>query len=359
MTPPAPYTPGTYAPPTPTAQYVEGNPIYDELQRRINHWAEQTDPQRQAEQDKKIQRGRNFWTGANLFANVIANAINASGTAKGAPSMTFNDAAQQKMYDTWRDQDKELKAERRAAQERLDALTMQDASLRHADRQAADKAALDAYNRNYEAGEKANQARYAAEMDEFKYQRGKQDAAEKTAAENAEWTRRQEWLRQHPMPSRSGGGSKKSNGERSTKYDLKIGGFSMQADTAREQNYNIYTLSDTMYSYLTEHPEALGKNGFNRPTDLMGRRKFVEDNFQTLYDSDAEFRNTVDAYYGDRLLFNEQEETPVVEETNKGKQIDPYTQAINDHAGTGTKGVKPQALKDAKRKKEAADWIDE
>ena len=191
MTPPAPYQPSTYAPPTPTAQYVEGNPIYDELQRRINHWAEQTDPQKQAEQDAKIQRGRQFWTGANLFANVIANAINASGTAKGAPSMTFNDAASQKMYDTWQQQDKELKADRRAAQERLDALTMQDASLRHADRQAADKAALDAYNRNYEAGEKANQARYTAEMDEFKYQRGKQDAAEKTAAENAEWNRRQ------------------------------------------------------------------------------------------------------------------------------------------------------------------------
>lgn len=190
LTPPAPYQPSTYAPPTPTAQY-EGSALYDEIQRQINEWATKTDPQRQAEEDAKIQRGRQFWTGANLFANVIANAINASGTAKGAPSMIFNDAASQKMYDTWQQQDKELKADRRAAQQRIDALTMQDASLRHADKQAADKAALDVYNRNYEAGEKANQARYAAEMDEFKYQRGKQDAAEKTAAENAEWNRRQ------------------------------------------------------------------------------------------------------------------------------------------------------------------------
>lgn len=187
---PADFVMPTYAPPAPTAAY-EGSDQAAIMQQMIADYVNRTDPRMQAEQDARMQRGRQFWTGANLFANVIANAINASGTAKGAPSMTWNDNASQKMYDTWQNADKELKADRKAAQQRLDALRLQDAQFRMAEAQARDKAALDAYKINYQNQEAANQAKHAAEVKEFEYQRGKQDAAEKTAAENAEWNRRQ------------------------------------------------------------------------------------------------------------------------------------------------------------------------
>lgn len=176
LTPPAPYTPTTYAPPTPTAKY-EGSNQADLMQQMINEWATRTDPQAQAEQDARIRRGREVWTGANLFANVIANAINARGTAKGAPSMTWSDN-QQKMFDDWRTADRELKADRRAAQQRLDALRLQDAQFRMADAQARDKAALDAYNRNYEAGEKANAANWQRGVSGYETERKRRQKLE-------------------------------------------------------------------------------------------------------------------------------------------------------------------------------------
>jgi len=179
LTPPADYQPTTFAPPAPTATY---EPIYDELQRQIADYVNRTDPQKQAEQDARTQRGRNFWTGANLFANVIANAINASGTAKGAPNMTINDAASQKMYDTWRDADKELKADRKAAQQRLEALRMQDAQFRMADAQARDKAAADAYTRNWQAENEAGKLKAGNARRDYEWERGQQADAAKTKA---------------------------------------------------------------------------------------------------------------------------------------------------------------------------------
>lgn len=181
LTPPAPYQPSTYAPPTPMAQY-EGGALFDEIQRQINEWATKTDPQRQAEEDAKIQRGRQFWTGANLFANVIANAINASGTAKGAPSMTFNDAATQKMYTDWQTADRELKADRKSAQQRLDALRLQDAQFRMAEAQARDKAAADAYTRNWQAENEAGKLNAGNARRDYEWERGQQADAAKTKA---------------------------------------------------------------------------------------------------------------------------------------------------------------------------------
>lgn len=175
---PGDYVPATYAPPAPTAAY-EGSDQAALMQQMIADYVSRTDPQKQAEQDAKMQRGRQFWTGANLFANVVANAINASGTAKGAPNMTWNDNASQKMYDTWQNADKELKADRKAAQQRLDALRLQDAQFRTADAQARDKAALEAYNRNYEAGEKANAANWSREVKDYENQQAQQQALEK------------------------------------------------------------------------------------------------------------------------------------------------------------------------------------
>lgn len=308
LTPPAPYTPGTYAPPTPTAQY-EGSALYDEIQRRINDWAAKTDPQAQAEQDAKIQRGRNFWTGANLFANVIANAINASGTAKGAPSMTWNDSASQKMYDTWRDQDKELKADRRAAQERLDALAMQDASLRHADRQAADKAALETYKINYQNQEAANQAKHAAEVKEFERQEARR---QKQQDDEAAYQRKidfYDYQRKHPMPSRTGGGrtTDKDNG----KYSVWAGGFEIPGKNAGEQKSNMARLVNMMVAAINK--DRIDNQFETDPnkkridaSEIKNPEWWVSLNFDNLYGSDDDFAKAFD----EAFVGNGEEETP-------------------------------------------------
>lgn len=151
----------------------QGNGQADLMQRMINEWATKTDPNKQAEQDERTQRGREFWTGANLFANVIANAINAHGTANGAPNMTWNDASSQKMYETWQNADKELNTDRRSAQQRLEALQMQDASMRAAgaEKRAAENKAV-------------NDANFNIELENAKYERGRRDAEQ-------DWERKQ------------------------------------------------------------------------------------------------------------------------------------------------------------------------
>ena len=163
-----------YQSPIGTYYGEQGNEQADVMQRMINEWATRTDPQAQAEQDKKIQRGRAIWTGANLFANVIANAINARGTAKGAPNMTFDDAATQKMYDTWQTADKELKADRRAAQQRIDALRLQDAQMRAT---GAEKRAGEVRN--------ANDMNFKIALEQAQHERGRQEA-------EADWNRNQQ-----------------------------------------------------------------------------------------------------------------------------------------------------------------------
>lgn len=163
-----------YQSPVGTYYGEQGNEQADVMQRMINEWATRTDPQAQAEQDKKIQRGRAIWTGANLFANVIANAINASGTAKGAPNMTFDDAATQKMYTDWQTADKELKADRRAAQQRIDALRLQDAQMRAA---GAEKRAGEVRN--------ANDMNFKIALEQAQHERGRQEA-------EADWNRNQQ-----------------------------------------------------------------------------------------------------------------------------------------------------------------------
>lgn len=354
------YVPTPYAPPTPTAAY-ENNPIYDEIQRQINEWATKTDPQAQAEQDARIQRGRNFWTGANLFANVIANAINASGTAKGAPSMTINDAASQKMYDTWRDADKELKADRRAAQQRLDALRLQDAQFRMAEVQARDKAALDAYNMNFKLQNEAAKAKNDREWDEYNAGIKRQQALEDEERGNKEWRDRWDYQGKHPHRTGTGGTSKKTTGERSTKYDTKAGSVTMTADSSREQNYRIYSMSDTMYKYIdgmdAKEKEALfGKDWMMmaKPTDIMGRRKFFEDNFQKLYDSDSEFRTMIDAYYGDYLAFDEPESNV---DDRKYTTAPPKTsaEAFPKSGGFGSMKGQAEANKSAEKIKQEVD----
>lgn len=286
---PGDYVPATYAPPAQTATY---EPIYDELQRQIADYVNRTDPQKQAEQDARTQRGRSFWTGANLFTNVIANAINARGTANGAPNMTWNDAASQKMYDTWRDQDKELKADRKAAQQRLDALRLQDAQFRMADAQARDKAALEAYKINYQNQEAANQAKHEAEVKEFEKQEARQQKLQDDETAYKREIDFYDYQRKHPMPSRTGGG--RATATDNGKYSVWAGGIEIPGKNAGEQKSNTARLVNMMVA-------AMNKDRSDNPFEIDPNKKridaseiknpewWVSLNFDNLYGSDDDF----------------------------------------------------------------------
>lgn len=302
MQKPGDYIPATYAPPAPTAAY-EGSDQADLMQQMINEWAAKTDPQAQAEQDKKIQRGRAIWTGANLFANVIANAINASGTAKGAPNMTINDAASQKMYDTWRDQDKELKADRKAAQQRLDALRLQDAQFRMAEAQARDKAALEAYNRNYEAGEKANQINYGTQVKE--YERGiAEQQRQQQRQEGMDDYEKKLKLQNKYRPKTDGGGSTKTPDEE--KYYFPVGGTTIKAKNSWEQKQALRKISKELEKIVNKdaknslgQPAKPGEDGYIGIAK-GGEYDYIVDYFDDIYASDEGFRNWFDRTYGDK-----------------------------------------------------------
>lgn len=305
---PGEYVPTPYAPPTPTASY---EPMYNELQRQINEWAAKTDPQAQAEQDRKIQRGRAFWTGANLFANVIANAINAHGTAKGAPNMTFNDAASQKMYDTWRDADKELKADRRAAQQRLDALRLQDSQLRVQDAQARDKALLDAYNRNYEAGERANSANWQRGVREYEtqekqnredevYQRGLQDQRQNATTAFNRQVYMENLRNQHNAEQNS-----RRNGFDPDNKRVLVGNGYFKADNQREAENHIWNVFN-MVRRAHNADDGSGQprvyvqgidNGYMPDTnDINVAYAYVSKAFRDLYTEGSQFKADYDRY---------------------------------------------------------------
>ena len=165
----------TYAPPTNTATQqaqAEADAFYNELRQR---YAQAADPAVQAAQDARIQRGRQFWTGANLYTNLIANAINASGTAKGAPNMTWNDASTQKMYETWKDADARLRADRKEAQQRYDAMGLQQQQMRLAAAQAQDAAAQKAYDINFNNANADIADQNKLEQADYEYGRKKAD----------------------------------------------------------------------------------------------------------------------------------------------------------------------------------------
>ena len=290
LTPPADYQPTTFAPPAPTATY-EGSDQAAIMQQMIADYVNRTDPQAQAEQDARTQRGRNFWTGANLFANVIANAINAGGTAKDAPSMTWNDS-QQKMFDTWQTADRELKADRKAAQQRLEALRMQDAQLRMADAQARDKAALEAYNRNYEAGEKAKAANWSREVKDYENQQAQQQSLEK---EDKAYKRKidfYDYQRKHPMSSRTGGG--KTTTTDNGKYSVWAGGFEIPGKNAGEQKSNMARLVNMMVAAINkDRSDNQFETDPNKKkidaSEIKNPEWWVSLNFDNLYGSDDDF----------------------------------------------------------------------
>lgn len=293
-----------YQSPTGTYYGEQGNEQADAVQRMINEWATRTDPQAQAEQDKKIQRGRAFWTGANLFANVIANAINAHGTAKGAPNMTINDAASQKMYDTWRDADKELKADRRAAQQRLEALQMQDTQMRAA---GAEKRAGEARN--------ANDMNFRIALEQAQHERGRQEA-------EADWNRNQQaqieaeerQAKQRAKEAATAHGyriSEQNNANRNAQelavtraqqakgYNkgtktIRIGNTDFRAETEAEADANIAQVYGMVWRAYNRTQDNLHQQPFESKPE--NEYSFINAHINQLIASDPQFKSEYDAW---------------------------------------------------------------
>lgn len=293
-----------YNPPAPTATY-EGSDQAAIMQQMIADYVNRTDPQAQAEQDAKMQRGRQFWTGANLFANVMANAINANGTAKGAPNMTWNDNASQKMYDTWQNADKELKADRRAAQQRLDALRLQDAQFRMADKQAQDKAALDAYNKQFGLEKDAAVAKYNADMDEYKTQRGWQhddEVYEKKLADSRKDAttafNRNAYLQQKQTDRQielAEIRAQQAKGYNKGTKTIRIGNTDFKAETEAEADSNIAQVYGmVLAAYNKQFTNPMQQQAFDGKPE--NEYSFINAHINQLYASDPDFKAQYDAW---------------------------------------------------------------
>lgn len=292
-----------------------GNPQSDAYQVIRQRYAEVADPQRQAEQDARIQRGRQFWTGANLFANVIANAINAHGTANDAPNMTYNDAATQKMYGVWQDADTRLKADRDRAAQRLDALDMQDAQMRAAGaekraaeaQRAADmnfKIATDNYN-----FERNQEAQKAAKEEERAYQ-------DKVRAENQAF-QREGWDRadRRARMSARGGGRSGSSSSSNGGISVSVGSVDIPA---KDKNEAVKIRKDIANKIVEAKNKQIQEENKKRkvteqipllekPKNDKEAEQIIYQN-DDIYDTDEALRNDINAAYGIEDPYAEEEE---------------------------------------------------
>ena len=306
---PEPVQMPTYDYQSPTGTYYgeQGNEQADVMQRMINEWAAKTDPQAQAEQDKKIQRGRNFWTGANLFANVIANAINANGTAKGAPNMKWDDNAQQKMYETWQNADKELKADRRAAQQRLDALRLQDAQMRAA---GSEKRAAEVRN--------ANDMNFRIALEEAQHERGRRESeADWNRNQQAQIEAEQRQAAQREKEAKTAHGyriSEQNNANRNAQelattraqmakgYNkgtktIRIGNTDFRAETEAEADSNIAQVYGMVLAAYNRTQDQLHQQAFDGKPET--EYSFINAHINQLLANDPEFKTQYEAWARD------------------------------------------------------------
>lgn len=298
-----------YTAPVGTYYGEQGNDYSDQMRQMISQRAAELDPNRIAEQDARVQRGRSFWTGANLFANVMANAINAHGTANGAPNMTWNDAPSQKMYDTWRDADKQLRLDRKSAQDRLEALRLQDASLAAAagDKRAAEQKHI--YDMRYQ--QEVADAKAANDLAALREQRAYNEEQRQRQREEAlvDYEKKQQISNRYSKRSSGGGGG----GSKSTKsYDFPVGrgeGKTVHATNAFEQKIATDQIADELKRVMNQGKEP-GDEGWASYND--GKEyDFIATNFDRIYDSNPEFRQWFDENFGDGGTAAQQEEVPV------------------------------------------------
>lgn len=344
---PAEYVAQTYAPPTPTATYAgsDSEAMINAIRQR---YSEVADPRRQDEEDARIQRGRQFWTGANLFANVIANAINANGTARNAPNMTWNNEMEKNMYATWRDADKQLRADRKEAQQRYDAMTLQDAQMRLNDKQAADKAALDAYNRNFAAQQEADKINYNNQWNDYRQQQADDRQLEKEKREDERWKERNQIqynqnlrlanIRHAGSGSRSGSSSS-PNGD----HSVSVGSVDIPAKDKKEAEKIRKNVADKIVDKLNKDIEERNKSKKvteekEKPISKPKSDKEAQEilyQYGGLYNDDAEFRDGINSTYGIEDIYAD-EAVPEFEQF-AGHSVRPDESSLPDprrYAGT-------------------------
>lgn len=285
-----------YQSPTGTYYGEPGNDQSEIYRKMFADYASKTDPQKQAEEDARIQRGRNFWTGANLFANVVANAINARGTAKGAPNMTFNDAASQKMYDSWKEADKQLKADRLGAQQRYEALAMQDAALTAAgkEKRAAEQKNIHDVNFNIQreddkwkrqqeadAAKTQTQQQFQKEMEGIRHRNT--ISAQNNAAQNAQATAEAR--------------AQASKGYNKGTKTIRIGNTDFKAETEAEADSNIAQVYGMVLAAYNKNQDALHQQTFDGKPET--EYSFINAHINQLYANDPEFKAQYDAFVRD------------------------------------------------------------
>lgn len=296
----------TYAPPTNTATQqaqAEADAFYNELRQR---YAQAADPAVQAAQDARIQRGRQFWTGANLFANVIANAINANGTAKGAPNMTWNDASTQKMYETWKDADARLRADRKEAQQRYDAMGLQQQQMRLAAAQAQDRAGLDAYKTNYAAQQEAAKFNLGNQWQDYRTQQTQdyqdkvrqqtQDYQSREAQKSRNFTASENEKSRTHSETMAEKKAQQAKGYNKGNKTIRIGNTDFKAETEAEADANIAQVYGMV---LDAYNRQEGINVTNRQA-FDGKPEteysFINAHINQLYASDPAFKAQYDAW---------------------------------------------------------------
>ena len=309
----------TYAPPTNTATQqaqAEADAFYNELRQRF---AQAADPAVQAAQDARIQRGRQFWTGANLYTNLIANAINASGTAKGAPNMTWNDASTQKMYETWKDADARLRADRKEAQQRYDAMGLQQQQMRLAAAQAQDRADLEAYKTQFGLENEAAKANWNRQVKEYETQeaRDREDAIRK---ENQAFQEKLARMRRY-----GGGGGGRTSAKATTDHSVQLGSIDIPAKDEKEAQRIRRDVANKIVDRMNAEIEKRNKEKkVTEPKEELIAKPKNDKEAQAiiyqggdLYDDDADFRKDINGAYGIEDIYAEEEEQPFGEEERR------------------------------------------
>lgn len=308
----------------PKGDYEEWSKAFDQIRMQQ---AQRLDPQRQAEEDARIQRGRNFWTGANLFANVVANAINAYGTANGAPNMKWDNEAQKSMFDRWQEADRQLKADRKAAQDRYDELALQDAKWKAALGQQQHADEVSAYDKNYQNAVATATAEFnAAREDERERRRNEHDdqvrqqqqqfqageAAKQrnfTASQNRESRQHQEQM----LETRT----QMSKGYNKGTKTIRIGNTDFKAETEAEADSNIAQVYGMVLAAYNKNQDALHQQPFDGKPET--EYSFINAHINQLYASDPDFKAQYDAFVTDHAR------SVATNHTSGGQQQQPQT----------------------------------
>jgi hypothetical protein len=225
------------------------------------------------------------------------------------------------MYDTWRDQDKELKADRKAAQQRLDALRLQDAQFRMADKQAQDKAALEAYKTQFGLDKDAAVANWNRENREYETQQ-KNEREDAIRKENQAF-QREGWDRADRR-ARMGGG-RTATTKPATDHSVQLGSIDIPAKDEKEAQRIRRDVANKIVDRMNAEIEKRNKEKkVTEPKEELIAKPKNDKEAQAiiyqggdLYDDDADFRKDINGTYGIEDIYAEEEEQLFGEEERR------------------------------------------